>query len=46
VAEKKSPSIVAPTSKQPEAAGKAQSLPSPSDGSLGIGSLKKAAGSE
>jgi len=46
VAEKKSPSIVAPTSKQPEAAGKAQSLPSQSDGSLGIGSLKKAAGSE
>jgi putative iron-dependent peroxidase len=46
VAEKASPSIVAATSKEPEAAGNAQSLSSPSDGSLGIGSLKKEAGYE
>jgi putative iron-dependent peroxidase len=39
-------SIAAPTSKEPEAAGKAQSLSSPRDGSLGIGSLKKEAGYE
>jgi len=46
VAEKASPSIVAATSKEPEAAGNARSLSSPSDGSLGIGSLKKEAGYE
>jgi putative iron-dependent peroxidase len=46
VAKKASPSIVAPTSKEPEAVGKAQSLSSPSEGSLGIGSLKKEAGYE
>jgi putative iron-dependent peroxidase len=40
----KASSIVAPASKEPEAVGKAQSLSSPSDGSLGIGSLKKEGG--
>jgi porphyrinogen peroxidase len=35
-----SPSTAAPTS-EPDAAGKSESRPSPSDGSLGIGSLKK-----
>jgi len=45
-AEKVSPSIAAPASKEPESAVKAQSISSPGDGSLGIGSLKKEAGYE
>jgi porphyrinogen peroxidase len=35
------PSTVGPTSKEPEAEDKSKSRPSPPDGSLGIGSLKK-----
>ena len=46
VAEKASPSIMAPLSNKSGAAGKAQSLSSRGDGSLGIGSLKKEAGHE
>jgi putative iron-dependent peroxidase len=41
-----SPSVIAPSSKEPEAADKVQSRSSPGDGSLGIGSLKNEAGHE
>jgi putative iron-dependent peroxidase len=40
------PSTAGPTSKEPEAEDKSKSRLSPSDGSLGIGSLKKEAGYE
>jgi porphyrinogen peroxidase len=46
VAEKASPPIVAPLSKDSGAVAKAQSVSSRGDGSLGIGSLKKEAGHE
>jgi putative iron-dependent peroxidase len=40
------PPIAAPTPKESEATGETQPRPSPRDGSLGIGSLKKEAGHE
>jgi porphyrinogen peroxidase len=44
--ESASPSIDVQTSKEPQATDRLQSRSSPSDGSLGIGSLKKEAGNE
>jgi putative iron-dependent peroxidase len=40
------PSVIAPSSKEPEAAERVQSRSSPGDGSLGIGCLKNEAGYE
>jgi putative iron-dependent peroxidase len=46
VAEEAAPPLAAAISKEPEAAGAARPRASPSDGSLGIGSLKKEVGHE